>query len=143
MSLSACSGTSMTTDHSSSLLPPFAGHPTQGARDGIPCDNHPTSGLPFRISHRPVPMFEFLPQLHPSARLQRLLMLYQNIIRINEKMNIIEYQYVLSLASEARACFWAWTRSRQMEISSMACFRYGLPIFFIYLTNESLSNPED
>lgn len=30
-----------------------------------------------------------------------------------------------------------------MDTSSVACFRYTLPIFFIYLINEYLSNPED
>ena len=56
---------------------------------------------------------------------------------------MIEGHYLLSMASEAGVCFWTWTNRRQKETSSIACFRYALPIFFIYLTNESLSILED
>jgi len=57
-------------------------------------------------------------------------------------MNIIEGHYLLSVASEAGVCFWTWTKSRQAETSSIACFRYALPMFFIYLINEVLSNDD-
>ena len=44
-----------------------------------------------------------------------------------------------SLSSDSGDCSWAWTKIRQSETNSMACFRYAPPIFFIYLTNDSLS----
>jgi hypothetical protein len=59
---------------------------------------------------------------------------------MKEGMNIIKGHYLLSMASEAGVCSWTWTKTRQVETSSMACFRYALPIFFMYLKSESLSN---
>ena len=47
--------------------------------------------------------------------------------------------YFLSLASEFGVCSCAWTNVRHREINSVACFRYTLPMFFMYRTNESLS----
>jgi len=47
--------------------------------------------------------------------------------------------YFVSLASESGICSCTWTNVRQSEINSVACFRYTLPMSFIYLTNESLS----
>jgi hypothetical protein len=38
------------------------------------------------------------------------------------------------------SCFCACAKDREMEINSMARFRYGLPIFFTYLRNENWSN---
>ena len=142
-SLSTCSGLSMRIDHSPSLLSSCRRHSTPRAGDGTPFHNHSTSGLPFRVSRLPPRAPSFLPQLRTPVHRQRILTHYRNIIRIKGRMYIIEGHYFLSMASEAGDCSWASTKVRQMEISSMACFRYALPIFFIYLTNESLSNPED
>ena len=47
--------------------------------------------------------------------------------------------YALRLASEAGVCSWAWTKVRQMSTSSVACFRYALPMSLIYLLNANLS----
>jgi hypothetical protein len=35
------------------------------------------------------------------------------------------------------------TKVREIEINSMACFRYDLPIYFTYLRNGNLSNVGD
>lgn len=140
ISLSACSGWSTKTHHSPSLLPSFPGHSMPSTWDGIPFDSHSTFGLQFQISCPPPSMTSFLPQSRTTAHHQRVLTHYQNIIRIEEKMSVIEVPYFLSQASESGVCSSAWTNSRQMEISSVACFRYARPISFIYLTNENLSN---
>jgi hypothetical protein len=63
----------------------------------------------------------------------------KEIVRKGAELEMIRCRYVLSLASESGVCSCAWTKVRQRETSSIACFRYTLPIFFIYLTNESLS----
>jgi len=45
--------------------------------------------------------------------------------------------------SESRDCSCAWTKVRERETNSMACFRYPRPIFFIYFLNANLSKLED
>jgi hypothetical protein len=127
----------MRTHHSPSLLPSFPGHLIS---DEIPFDNHSAFGSQFRISSPPPSMTSFRSPLRISAHHQRILTHYQNIIRIQKRMNIIEGPYFLSSTSEAGVCSWAWTSTLQIETSSVACFLYARPIFFIYLTNESLSN---
>ena len=54
-------------------------------------------------------------------------------------MNVIRGYYTLRLASEAGVNSWAWAKSRQISTSSVACFRYDLPMFLIYLLNEYAS----
>ena len=54
-------------------------------------------------------------------------------------MNDFQTDYIFNSISDRRLCSWAWSKSRQTEISSIACFRYALPIFFTYLRNDTLS----
>ena len=57
----------------------------------------------------------------------------------NRQWECIQMHYALRSASESGVCSWAWTKHRQMSTSSVACFRYALPMFLIYLLNANLS----
>ena len=63
--------------------------------------------------------------------------LFDKIVREpREKQNITQGPYKRSVASESGVCSWDWTNVRQRDINVIARFRYTLPLFFIYFTNE-------
>ena len=45
--------------------------------------------------------------------------------------------------SESKDCSCSWTKIWEIEISSIAWFRYPRPIFFIYFLNANLSKLKD
>jgi hypothetical protein len=63
-----------------------------------------------------------------------------SIVRTADEVNMVQCHHVLSSESGSGVCSAASTKTRQTEINSVARDRYALPTFFIYLTNETLSN---